>query len=108
MASSRIAGQTLADEGAHVIVRHFLALVLRHGWTPFEHTFESIPNAPHIQPVCSFVENSPGKSRMERRSSPAEDRLPPARSCDHMRAKRAPSHPARSRESSAALWGPVL
>lgn len=103
MAGSRIAGDTLADEGAHVVVRHLLAPVLGHGWTPFEHAFESSPNCLRAQPMCSFIKNLCGQPRMERRSGAAEDRLPLGRSRDDVRSERAPRHPARSGDNDQPL-----
>lgn len=103
MAGSRIAGNTLADEGANVVVRRFLAPVLGHGWTPFEHTFESSPNGRDTQPMYGFIKDLCSQPRMERRSGAAEDRLPLGRGRDDVRPQRAPCHPARSGDDDQPL-----
>src|SRR5262245_23931649 len=103
MAGSRLARQTLANEGAHVVVRHLLALVLGHRWTPFEYAFESSPNSRHTEAVCGFVKDFCREPRMERRSGAAEDRLPPGRCRDDVRTKRAPLHPARGRDDDQSV-----
>ena len=65
MAGSRIVGKTLANEGANVVVRHFLARILRHGYAPFEHAFESSPDGPDTEPMCGFIEDLRGEPGMK-------------------------------------------
>jgi hypothetical protein len=103
MRRSRIAREGLADEGADIVVCHFLAPILGHGRTPFEHPFESSPNDLHAEPIGGAIKDPFGKSRMERRSCAAQDCLPPGSGRDHVRAKRASRHAARSRNDHQSL-----